>query len=121
MFRSFKIFEFLFSGANFCRSSFAQIKAQLAPNYIISIICQHLLLHGHWVPNSWMDFHRDDGFFEKKNKKKSKPYIEAKNKTKLYASKQGNGNDNNNNQKINIIYTNRNPLLPKCSLCAGLK
>ena len=120
MFRSFKIFEFLFSGANFCRSSFAQIKAQLAPNYIISIICHHLLLHGNWVPNSWMDFHRDDGFFEKKQKK-TKPCIEAKNKTKLYASKQGNGNDNNNNQKINIIYTNRNPLLPKCSLCAGLK
>ena len=71
-------------------------------------------IHG-WI------FTRDDGFFEKNKNKKTKPYIEAKNKTKLYASKQGNGNDNNNNQKINIIYTNRNPLLPKCSLCAGLK
>lgn len=69
-------------------------------------------IHG-WIFTEMMDF-------LKKNKK-TKPYIEAKNKTKLYASKQGNGNDNNNNQKINIIYTNRNPLLPKCSLCAGLK
>ena len=90
MFRSFKIFEFLFSGANFCRSSFAQIKAQLAPNYIISIICHHLsTTPWHWVPNSWMDFHRDDGFFEK-NKTKNKAIYRGK-KTKpsyMQASKE---------------------------------
>ena len=59
-------------------------------------------IHG-WIFTEMMDF------LKKKTKQKTKPYIEAKNKTKLYASKQGNGNDNNNNQKINIIYTNRNP------------
>ena len=53
-------------------------------------------IHG-WIFTEMMDF-------LKKTKQKTKPYIEAKNKTKLYASKQGNGNDNNNNQKINIIY-----------------